>query len=50
MDNLLQQIGNFGFPMVVSIYLLVRVEGKLEHLSFSINELAKVIENLKGVG
>ena len=27
MDSLLQQIGNFGFPMVVSIYLLVRVEG-----------------------
>ncbi|NMA01213.1 MAG: YvrJ family protein [Clostridia bacterium] len=50
MDSLLQQIGNFGFPMVVSIYLLVRVEGKLEHLSISINELSKVIENLKGLG
>ena len=48
-DSLLQQISNFGFPMVVSIYLLVRVEGKLEDLSYSIIELSKVIESLKGV-
>ncbi|NLT94094.1 MAG: YvrJ family protein [Clostridia bacterium] len=47
MDNILQQIGNYGFPMVISIYLLVRVEGKLESLSASITELAKVIEGLK---
>lgn len=49
MDSIWQQISNFGFPMVVSIYLLVRVEGKLEHLTLSITQLAKVIENLKGV-
>lgn len=47
MDNLLQQIGNYGFPMVISIYLLVRVEGKLEGLSTSITQLARVIEGLK---
>jgi hypothetical protein len=43
MEELLQQIGNFGFPIVLSIYLLVRVEGKLEKLSESINELSKAI-------
>ncbi|MFZ5942907.1 MAG: YvrJ family protein [Bacillota bacterium] len=49
METLLQQIGNYGFPMVISIYLLVRIEGKLESLSMSIIELAKVIEALKEV-
>ncbi|MGI6226790.1 MAG: YvrJ family protein [Peptococcales bacterium] len=47
METLLQQVSNFGFPMVISVYLLVRVENKLEGLSFSIIELAKVIEGLK---
>ncbi|SEF39389.1 YvrJ protein family protein [Caloramator fervidus] len=48
MDNLLNQIANLGFPIVLSIYLLVRVEGKLEKLSESINELSKVIASFKG--
>ncbi|MDK2822892.1 MAG: hypothetical protein PWQ67_2678 [Clostridia bacterium] len=49
MENLLQQISNYGFPMVISIYLLVRIESKLEGLSNSIIQLAKVIEGLKEV-
>ena len=32
MEELLKQVGNFGFPIVVSIYLLVRVESKLENI------------------
>lgn len=43
MDQLLTYTANFGFPMVVAAYLLVRVESKLEQLTISINELAKVI-------
>jgi hypothetical protein len=43
MEDMLKQIGNFGFPIVISIYLLVRVEGKLEKLSESINELSRAI-------
>ena len=43
MEDMLKQIGNLGFPIVISIYLLVRVEGKLEKLSESINELSKAI-------
>ena len=47
MENLLQQISNYGFPMAVSVYLLVRIEGKLNQLTESINELSRVIASLK---
>lgn len=40
-------IANVGFPVAVSIYLLVRLEGKLESLTTSINELSKNIIDLK---
>jgi len=43
MEQLLTYTANYGFPMVICLYLLVRIEGKLEQLSGSINELAKVI-------
>jgi hypothetical protein len=33
----------FRFPIVISLYLLVRIEGKLEELTVSINELSKTI-------
>ena len=36
---------NYGFPMVVSAYLLVRVEQKLDALTISIKSLAGVIDN-----
>ena len=39
-------ITTVGFPIAVSIYLLVRIEGKLETLSESINELSKNIITL----
>lgn len=47
MEQVYTQIANLGFPIAVSIYLLVRIEGKLENLTISINELSKVIENIK---
>ena len=31
-----------GFPIALSIYLLIRIEGKLQVLSDSINELSKL--------
>ena len=40
-------MANVGFPIAVSIYLLVRVESKLENLTTSINELSNNIINLK---
>jgi hypothetical protein len=47
MEELLTMIGNFGFPIVVSAYLLVRIEGKLNQLSESITGLAKAIAVLE---
>ncbi len=36
-------IGNVGFPIAITLYLLMRIEGKLEMLSESINNLSKTI-------
>lgn len=43
MNEIFAGIANLGFPIVVSIYLLVRVEMKLDNLANSITELAKAI-------
>lgn len=40
-------MANFGFPIVVSAYLLFRVESKLEKLTEVIVDLNKIVENLK---
>ena len=40
-------IASVGFPITLSMYLLVRIEGKLQTLSDSINELSKNIIKLK---
>ena len=40
-------IASVGFPIVLSMYLLVRIEGKLQILSDSINELSKNIISMK---
>ncbi|MBI6873607.1 YvrJ family protein [Clostridium aciditolerans] len=37
-------VGSFGFPIAVSVYLLVRLESKLEMLTVSINNLSNVIK------
>ncbi|MGL4911824.1 MAG: YvrJ family protein [Romboutsia sp.] len=44
--NLQTLIANVGFPIAISMYLLVRIEGKLSHLTDSINELSKNIINI----
>ncbi len=36
-------IANVGFPIAISMYLLVRIEGKLQVLSDSITELSKTL-------
>ncbi|HEY4543135.1 MAG TPA: YvrJ family protein [Tissierellaceae bacterium] len=46
MDELITMIANIGFPIVVSIYLLVRIEEKLDQLSNSILELSNVINKM----
>jgi hypothetical protein len=37
------QVGNYGFPMLVAIYLLVRVERKLDALTAAITRLEQVL-------
>ncbi len=48
MDELLIQLGNYGFPMVVAAYLLVRVERKIDHLSMAIRDLERTISLIPG--
>lgn len=43
MEELLIQVGNYGFPILITIYLLMRMENKLTSLTESITELSKNI-------
>ena len=43
MEEMLKLVGNFGFPIVLSAFLLVRIEGKLNEFSSSMIELAKAV-------
>ncbi len=43
MEEILVQFGNYGFPMVVAVYLLVRLEKKLEALTSAIGRLEQVL-------
>ncbi len=43
MNEIWNQVGNFGFPIVVSLYLLVRVEKKLDDLTTAIVKLEQKI-------
>jgi len=47
MEEVYTQIANLGFPIAVSVYLLVRIEAKLNKLTESITELSKVIAAMK---
>jgi len=47
MEEIYAHIANLGFPIVISMYLLVRIEGKLNQLTESINELSRVISSMK---
>lgn len=47
MQDLIPLISNVGFPIAISAYLLIRIESKMESLSASIAELARVLERSK---
>lgn len=47
MNSIQTIIANVGFPIALSMYLLVRIEGKLSDLIDSINDLSKNILNMK---
>ena len=47
MNELVDMISNIGFPIAISLYLLIRIEGKLESLTSSINNLSQTINSIK---
>jgi hypothetical protein len=44
MEETLKLIAQYGFPIVVAAYLLVRMEAKLDLLTKSIDNMSKVLE------
>lgn len=48
-NELIGLIGNVGFPVAVSGYLLIRLEKQLEILSSSINKLNNIISAKVGM-
>jgi len=42
-EDIAAVIANLGFPIGISIFLLVRIEGKMEKLTESINSLSHTI-------
>ncbi|HLS36619.1 MAG TPA: YvrJ family protein [Bacillota bacterium] len=46
MDELFKNITEFGFPILVALYLLTRMEKKIENLTISITNLNHQIEKM----
>lgn len=44
-DKLLSAAADYGFPMLVSSYLLVRMEKRIEALSANIDKLTQVLQD-----
>ncbi|MEW4226417.1 YvrJ family protein [Rossellomorea marisflavi] len=40
-------LGNFGFPIAITIYLFIRFEKKIDKLELVITELGKIIKDSK---
>ncbi|PFA68119.1 YvrJ family protein [Bacillus sp. AFS015802] len=40
-----QLLGNFGFPIAVTLFLLVKLEKKLEQLELAIHALSKSLND-----
>ncbi|WP_298702933.1 YvrJ family protein [uncultured Veillonella sp.] len=49
MEELLTAAANYGFPMVVASYLLLRLEQKMDSLSESITELVTTLRAQQGM-
>lgn len=44
MESIPELITNFGFPIVITFYLLMRTEKKMESLTGAIQDLNKIIQ------
>lgn len=49
MEEFLNSVTNLGFPIVLSMYLLTRIESKLDKLSEAITELNKTIVTMSDI-
>ena len=49
MEEILKAISTIGFPIVVAVYILVRIEPRLNKLTEIINKLIPILENIKGI-
>lgn len=45
--TIISYVGNFGFPLVLAIYLLLRFEKKIELLTQAINDLKEFSKEKK---
>jgi len=45
-EEILKEIANAGFPIVVAVYLLVVFGGKLDRLSNAVEKLSRYVEGL----
>ena len=48
-NELVNLIGNVGFPVAISAYLLIRLEKNIVNLTLSINKLNTIISTKLGV-
>jgi len=46
MEELVPIVANLGFPIVVALYLLIRVENKIASLEKTMDEVLKAISKL----
>lgn len=47
--SMIQMIGNFGFPIMITVYLLHRFENRLDSLKDAIIELSKNISEIEKI-
>lgn len=45
-EQLISGVANYGFPIILSWYLLSRMEGKLDKLNANIEDLAHTLDSL----
>ncbi len=46
MEEAVALISNLGFPVAVSLFLLVRLESKMDELTASVKELSQAISRM----
>lgn len=43
MEDFLKAVANVGFPIAAAVYLLIRIEDKINNLSASITQLSTIL-------